>query len=383
MMNMPSAASRIDLLIYAHDGRGLGHASRGVAVGAAVRRLFPELKVLFLSGCRQTAALIGPVPLDWIKLPAYENVIVKGTPRARVGNTNLKNSYLVKSRTRLIQAIMAEYRPRCVLVDHEAPGKRAELVASIESTPDTSWILGLRGVIGRVEDVWSREALCLFKKHYRALFWYGDETVLGCETLRTIENRYGVQPFITGYVSRLKEILFWTAPTARTDRPNAGTIAVSWNSPAATSVLAGLQQALAGMGDQYGPWRIFTNNGKDLFKDLPFCRVEELSSRYLFTLLNSKTALVYGGYNSITDILCAKVPSLVLLRDVADREQEDHLAKLAASGKAAMLVLSETEVSADRLQAALEKLLFTAWPQNSRLNLDGAENAAKKIVEYL
>jgi predicted glycosyltransferase len=45
--------------------------------------------------------------------------------------------------------------------------------------------------------------------------------------------------------------------------------------------------------------------------------------------------------------------------------------------------MPEADVSADRLQAALEKLLYTAWPQNSRLNLDGAEQAAKKIVEYL
>jgi len=374
---------RLDLLIYAHDGRGLGHASRGVAVGAAVRRLYPELKVLFLSGCRQTDALIGPVPLDWIKLPAYEKVIVRGAPQARVGKTNLKNSYLVKSRTRLIQAIMAEYRPRCVLVDHEAPGKRAELVPSIESAPDTSWILGLRGIIGRVEDVWSQEALAIFKKYYRALFWYGDESVLGQETLRDIETRYGVKPFSTGYVSRLKEILSRTEPAAKTDRPNAGTIAVSWNSPAATSVLTSLQQALARMGDRYGPWRIFTNSGKAFFKDLPFCRVEDLSPKYLSALLNSKTALIYGGYNSITDILSAEVPSLVLLRDVSDREQEDHLAKLTASGRTAMSVISETDVSADRLQAALEKLLHTPWPQKGRLNLDGAENAAKKIVEYL
>jgi predicted glycosyltransferase len=374
---------RLDLLIYAHDGRGLGHASRGVAVGAAVRRLYPELKVLFLSGCRQTAALIGPVPLDWIKLPAYEKVIVKGTPQARVGKTNLKNSYLVKSRTRLLQAIMAEYRPRCVLVDHEAPGKRAELVPAIESTPDTSWILGLRGIIGRVEDVWSQAALRIFKKHYRALFWYGDESVLGRETLHAIENRYQVQPFITGYISRLKEMLSWTEPAAQADRPNAGTIAVSWNSPAATSVLTSLHQALARMGGKNGPWRIFTGSGKALFKDLSFCRVEDLSPTYLSALLNSKTALVYGGYNSITDILSAEVPSLILLRDVSDREQEDHLAKLAASGRTALRVMPETDVSADRLQAALEELLHTSWPQNSRLNLDGAENAAKKIVEYL
>jgi len=380
---MAVSSPRLDLLIYAHDGRGLGHASRGIAVGAAVRRLYPELKVLFLTGCRQTAALIGPVPLDWIKLPAYEKVIVEGTPRARVGDTNLKNSCLVKSRTRLIQAVMAEYRPRCVLVDHEAPGKRAELVSSIESNPETSWILGLRGIIGRVEDVWSQAAFDVFKKHYRALLWYGDETVLGGESLRAVANRYGVKPFITGYVSRMKEILTWEPPAAAADRWNAGTIAVTWKSPAAASVLTGLQQALAGMGDRYGLWLIFTNSDKTLFKDLPFCRVEDLSPKYLYTLLNSKTALIYGGYNSITDILVAKVPSLVLLRDVADREQEAHLARLAASGQAALRVIPETDVSAEKLQASLEELLHTSWPQKSRLNLDGAENAAKKIVEYL
>ncbi|MEW6673239.1 MAG: hypothetical protein AB1427_16175 [Thermodesulfobacteriota bacterium] len=371
------------MLIYAHDGRGLGHASRGIAVGAAVRRLYPELKVLFLSGCRQTDALIGPIPLDWIKLPAYEKVVIRGGPQARVGKTNLKNSRLVKSRTRLIKAIVAEYRPRCVLVDHEAPGKRAELVPAIESNPDTSWILGLRGIIGGVEDVWSQEALYIFKKRYRALFWYGDESVLGRETLRAIENRYGVEPFIAGYVSRLKEMVFWSAPGVQADRPYAGTIAVSWNSPAAMSVLTSLRQVLSRMGEQYGIWRIFSNSGKEIFKDLSFCRFEELGPEYLYALLNSKTALVYGGYNSITDILSAKVPALVLLRDLADREQEDHLAKLAASGQAAMQVMPETNVSADRLQAFLENLLRTVWPQDSRLNLDGAENAAKKLVEYL
>ena len=52
-------AARLDVLIYAHDGRGLGHASRSIGVGMALRRLYPELKVLFVSGCSLSQELIG------------------------------------------------------------------------------------------------------------------------------------------------------------------------------------------------------------------------------------------------------------------------------------------------------------------------------------
>ena len=162
---MTSSDPRLDLLIYAHGGRDLGHVSRSVAIGAAVRRLFPALKILLITGCKQTDSLIGPAALDWIKLPSYKKVVINGTPVGCVGHTNLNNSYLVKSRAALIQSIIREYRPRCVLVDHEAPGKREELISSIKLETDTQWILGLRGIIGQVKDVWSDLTTTIFKQH--------------------------------------------------------------------------------------------------------------------------------------------------------------------------------------------------------------------------
>ena len=62
---------RLDVLIYAHDGRGLGHAGRSIGIGMALRRLAPQLKVLFVSGCSLAQELIGRAPLDWLKLPSY------------------------------------------------------------------------------------------------------------------------------------------------------------------------------------------------------------------------------------------------------------------------------------------------------------------------
>ena len=374
---------RIDLMIYAHDGRGLGHASRGIAVGSAVRRLFPELKVLFVSGCQHTAALIGPAPLDWIKLPSYKTIIVNGLPRGQIGNTNLKNSDLSKSRSSLIRAIVAEYRPRCVLVDHEAQGTKAELLSAIEMETDTVWVLGLRGIIGKVEAVWSDKAVNIFKKYYRDLLWYGDAAVLGRETLQTIANRYGLEPFPTGYISRFRELDHWLEQSAYMDKPFAGTIAVSWYSQTSLSVLKCLHQALTKIGDAYGIWQVYVNFGQALFKDLPFCRVQNLSPQYLFSLAHSKTAVVYGGYNSMTDILSVNIPAVIFLRDVEDQEQELHVKKLAALPNTAIVVMPEKEVGPDSLQQALEQQLQSDRPRDHGINLDGAENTAKKLAEFI
>jgi predicted glycosyltransferase len=374
---------RLDLVIYAHDGRGLGHASRGIAVGSAVRRLFPELKVLFVSGCRYTAALIGPAPLDWIKLPSYKTIIVNGLPRGHIGNTNLKNAYLSKSRSRLIQTILAEYRPRCLLVDHEAPGKKAELLPALETGTDTVWALGLRGIIGKVEAVWSDTAVNVFNKYYQDLLWYGDAAVLGRETLQTIENRYGLEPFPTGYISRFRELAHWLEPSVYRDKPFAGTIAVSWYSQASLSVLKCLHQALTKIGDAYGIWQVYVNFGHALFEDLPFCRVQNLSPHYLYALAHSKTAAVYGGYNSMTDILSVNVPAVIFLRNVEDQEQALHVKKLAALPNTAIVVMPEETVTADRLQQVLEQQLQSDQPRDHGINLDGAENTAKKLVEFI
>ncbi len=374
---------RLDLMIYAHDGRGLGHASRGIAIGSAVRRLFPEFKVLFVSGCKHTATLTGAAPLDWIKLPAYEKIVVNGSVKGRTGNTNFKNSYLVKSRTRLISAIVAEYRPRCILVDHEAGGKRSELLPAIRLCTETQWILGLRAVIGNVADVWSNASIATFKKYYHALLWYGDESFLGRQLLKDIMDHYQIEPIPTGYISRLKEMMHWAPSLKETEPSLAGTIAISWHSKKSIQVLQNLRHALDQIGDRYGKWCIFTDFGHDLFRNLSFCRVENLSPRYLSAIANSRTAVVYGGYNSLTDLLSVQIPAVVLLRNLDDGEQELHIEKLAASSSGMLQSLPEAEASAQKLQEVLEKKL-NSRPVNYHLpDINGAETAAKFIADLI
>lgn len=375
---------RLDVLVYAHDGRGLGHVSRSIAIGSALRRLFPHFNVLLLTGSRHTGGLIGAIALDWLKLPSYTKQVKGGKTVSKVGLTNLKNSYLAASRARLIRSMVGEYRPRCILVDHEARGKRDELLPALAGSQDTLWVLGLRGVVGRVDEVWSPDTAAVFKRHYRAMLWYGDSKVLGDAGLKALAALYQVAPVPVGYVSRLLEMRHWDDNRNGPVKPAlAGTIAIPWQTGRAAGLFETIHRVLTDIGPAYGRWRLFVDHGAELFSDLPFCDVRKPGPGYLDALQYSKTALVYGGYNSLTDLLATGTPAVVLLRALDDQEQQQHLQRLAAGGAAPMIVFAENRVDARRLKRALETQLRAKRRQSEGPNLAGAENAARKIAELL
>jgi predicted glycosyltransferase len=94
------------------------------------------------------------------------------------------------------------------------------------------------------------------------------------------------------------------------------------------------------------------------------------------SLLNSKMSMLYAGYNSLSDVLAAQVPSVMLLREVGDKEQERHLKRLMSYTMNAIQALEESKTDAPTLQAALEKQLQAPPFENQGINIGGAETAA-------
>jgi predicted glycosyltransferase len=115
----------------------------------------------------------------------------------------------------------------------------------------------------------------------------------------------------------------------------------------------------------------------------PYCSIENVSDRYLAALANSRVALIYGGYNSLTDIMAAKVPSVVIVRGMNDREQEEHVRKISQLKPNLIYVLKESEASWKTLVEGLEQQLNVEVEAESEIMLNGAEVSAKKIVEPL
>lgn len=384
---------RLDLLIYAHDGRGLGHASRSIAIAMACRRLFEDLKVLFVSGTTLSAQLIGPAPLDWIKLPAYATRVVRGKSTGAKGLSNFDDSEIGKLRSLSLAHLIELYRPRCVLVDHMPQGKHKELIPALTSAKacDTLWILGVRGIVGDVAGVWSDLARKTFSRYYHRLLWYGDSSVLGTGAIEQLRDQFSTTPIETGYVSRAAEIRHWRATAVSSRNPLSGVVAIPWIGEKTADALAQLADALDRLGESYGMWRIFlpeklSSNIEatvEKLQVLKHCEIKDPADGYLEALSNCRTAVIYGGYNSLTDLLFTGTPALVLLRAMQDREQQAHVRSLIQSRAAHLILREEDQMDSDDLVQVLEYLLTTPPPQLFPPDFSGAEKAAEYLRSLL
>ncbi len=378
--------SKLDVLIYAHDGRGLGHVSRSVGIGLALRRLFPDLSVLLVTGCATTAELIGGGALDWVKLPSYKTNVNAGESSGITGDSNINDNILGELRAQNIRDIVNAYKPKVFLADHTPQGKHKELLPSHKVSPETVRVLGIRAVVGEVGKVWSDFSADVFANAYSNLLWYGDSDIAGAGELDRLSSHYGVKPYVAGYVSRLSELQFMDAGSTEVEK-SAGVVSVPWSGEETAALLEKLAEALSGIDQVQGNWKIYMNLREsgvgaciDRFEDLDNVCVEQVGPKFLTDLRNSRSAVIYGGYNSLTDVMVCGVPSVVLLRGMKDGEQEEHAAVLAQKSCAIQDVFSDQIVTVDQLRKSLLKCLEVNTDETS-IKLNGAENAARYLAE--
>ena len=389
---------QLDILLYAHDGRGVGHISRTVAIGMGLRRLYPELRVLALTGYGHTQQLINNAPLDWLKLPSYRTRVSNGKSSGIDGYSSFTDKEIGQLRAEQIHQIVMQYRPKVVLADHTPQGKHRELLPALAATSRTAtrWLLGVRGVVGAVPQAGSSLSQQMFADHYAGALWYGDSQVLGAEQLQEPSARYGAQAIECGYVSRLLELHHLRDETKEAtrnkdkDKKLAGVIAVPWLGEHSLHVLTCIAKALKNIGSSKGLWRIFADLDPaqpeheqiiSSLRQLDYCQLHPPGSLYLDSLLDSKTALIYGGYNSLTDVLAAGLPTVVLLRAMRDNEQQLHLELLQKYTNDQLLPLDEQQVTVKSIETALRKQLDTTVVPVS-INMQGAAKAARLLAMH-
>ena len=365
--------------------------SRGAAIGMALRRLYPELKVLLLTGFKDTQMLLGECPLDWMKLPSYQTLIIRGQARGKIGDMNLKNCYLGPAREKFIESIIWELRPRLILVDHLPLGRKDELSSSLilSLDTDTRWILGMRSISGDDTKLWSRVSRETFQKHYDSLLWYGDKSILGSENHERLERFFSIQARVTGYVSRFMEIIHWQKDGLK---GTSNVVSLPWMTKETKSLLNTISGTLKKIGDRYGNWRFFVNmkdlsnqaaQEKDAIENLTFCSFEQLSDQYFNALTNAKLLITYGGYNSLCDVIVAGVPAIVVTRTLNDQEQEEHVKSLQEAAGKQIIHLKEGTISSEMLYEAIESQINKEKVKRPVIKLSGAEETAHILANYL
>lgn len=386
--------SRLDVLIYAHDGRGLGHASRSITIGMALRRMYPELRVLFVSGCAASQELIDCVPLDWLKLPSYKTEVIAGKSVGRAGDSCFSDKQLGELRSRAITQLVSLYQPRVVLVDHTPQGKHKELLQGIARSCEyqTRWVLGVRGVMGAVAQASSSLAREVYEKFYHGLLWYGDSSVLSASHLHSLNNHYSTASVECGYVLRLAELDHWKQYSLQCEKTYAGTVSMPWLGEQSLVFLEKLAEALQKIPKHYGMWHLFVDlhssweqgeKIRDLFENNGNCKIHTPGKKYIPSLFQSKTAIICGGYNSLMDAVFVRIPAIVVTRGMHDAEQQIHLRALEAAGQNVFSTVSETEVSVEGLMKLLRANLQKNQPADFTMNTGGAEKAAEYIYSIL
>ncbi len=380
-------------LFYSHDGLGLGHTRRHVAVARALIDLAPDSSVLLATGSDVVSRLGLAPPIDILKLPSLRKVANEEYAARRL---QIPAAEIRKLRSALLQAAIRAYRPAVVLVDKHPFGAKGELQAGLEElrTAGGCCVLGLRDILDEPGTVlresaggriWERTA-----EAYELVLVYGDRAVFDPVTEYQFPTGLARRTRFCGYVvnrdesNSAPETHLSAAAWSDTSRPRVLATAgggedgfflletfiraaagADWESIAVAGPMSPEMEALQ---------RLAARANVRLHSFVP-----DLSQNF-----GSLHALVcMGGYNTLVEAASKGVPTVCVPRTVPRREQ---LIRARAFERLGLLTVIEPErLTTETLVQAVQSVIShsrtkLASPVVAPLRFDGAWRAASQLL---
>lgn len=377
-------------ILYSHDGCGLGHLRRNLAIAAAVTEEAPDASVVLLTGCIELGAEGLAPNVEICSLPALRKLGngLYGARRLPISTTELRDV-----RARLISACVEAFRPDVLLIDKHPMGVRGELRPALGSLPEWGGraVLGLRDILddpATVRQEWRSEGVIEFTEaHCDGVLIYGNPRVFDFVGEYGLPDSLARRARHCGYVvhPEAPRALALAATPARRPRvlATAGggedgrrlleTFArAAHGAPWDAALVAGPQ---ASPDDQQALRRAAADGGVEFHES-----VSDLPDR-----LPGVDALVsMGGYNTLGEALSLGTPTLCVPRAHPRREQ---LIRARAFAKLGLLTLIEPDrLSPERVRAEVMALLERdrrdiAIRAHATLGFRGAQRAAEALLE--
>jgi predicted glycosyltransferase len=168
-------------LFYAHDGLGLGHLRRNLAIATALIELDPDASILMTASPLDVSRICVPDHVDILALPGLRKVSNGHYTGRRL---RIPGDEVRAVRSALLAAAVQSFKPGVVLADKHPLGVGGELRAGLETQRARGGraALGLRDVLdapARVRAEWSRAALAAqVVRCFDRVLVYGSEAVL-------------------------------------------------------------------------------------------------------------------------------------------------------------------------------------------------------------
>lgn len=327
------------IVLYSHDSVGLGHVRRNLALAHALANQLPGL-----TGRRVTGILIAGTPdapgfpapegWDWVLLPGVGKSPQGYLPR----NLSLPMAELVSLRSRLLQGVLAGFRPDLVLVDRHATGVHGELESALRlarAAGPVRVVLGLREVLDAPDPASTEWARFGGARTVRSLFdaiWvYGDPAVH--DPVASGEIPFSLRKLIryTGYLAAGRPSV---SGASCMDGPYVMTTVGGGSDGHALARLAAAAPVPAGYGHLVlaGP-QMPAEEFQDLVRHArPGVKVLPALDDVVYHLRHAAAVVAMGGYNTVCEILSTSVPALIVPRTESRAEQRIRARSLAAAG---------------------------------------------------
>ena len=377
-------------ILYSHDGCGLGHLRRNLAIAAAVTEEAPDASVVLLTGCIELGAEGLAPNVEICSLPALRKLGngLYGARRLPISKTELR-----VIRARLISACVDAFRPDVLLIDKHPMGVRGELRPALGSLPEWGGraVLGLRDILddpATVRREWRHDGVIEFTEaHCDSLLIYGNPDVFDFVGQYGLPDSLARRARHCGYVVHPHAAPRLALAAAPAHRPRVLATAgggedgrrlletfarAAQAAPWDAAMVAGPQ---ASPDDRRALRRAAAEGGVEFHES-----VSDLPDR-----LSGMDALVsMGGYNTLSEALSLGTPTVCVPRAHPRREQ---LIRARAFAELGLLRLIEPDrLSPERVRAEVTAMLERdpreiAGRAHATLGFGGAQRAAQALLE--
>ena len=383
-------------LFYSHDGLGLGHTRRHLAVAAALAELDRKAAILLATGADFIARLGVPRQVEVLKLPSLRKLANNHYCSRHLQIPGAETRAL---RSALLLATVKGFRPDVVLVDKHPFGASGEFKAGLQALRRQGGraVLGLRDILDEPAQVlreWRPYQMQhRIAKNFEQVLVYGERTVFDPVSQYHFPAEMTERTRFCGYVVN--------------DESDRVLPEVQSPFPARAGRKRSVVLATAGGGeDGFMMLKTFMHTAKDapwqgcvvagpMTPDVELAELESLAKSsgvifrafvpHLSLLFDSADAVVcMGGYNTLTETVFHGVPTVCVPRTVPRTEQLIRAEAFARLGLLHVCLPAELQPISlgQKIAAALQepRAALKARAQK-HLNFDGARQAARYLLE--